>query len=52
MRSPADLLDATAATHLLRLSTSPPGFLAVSAGALAGDSIVAELDLVSRLAAR
>lgn len=47
-----DLLDATAATHLLRLSTSPPGFLAVSAGALAGDSIVAELDLVSRLAAR
>ncbi|MFL9841685.1 hypothetical protein ABS767_11985 [Sphingomonas sp. ST-64] len=45
-----DLLDATAATHLLRLSTSPPRFLAVSAGALAGDDIGAELDLVARVA--
>lgn len=47
-----DLLDATAATHLLRLSKAPPRFLAVSAGALAGDDIAAELDLVARAVAR
>lgn len=47
-----DLLDATAATHLLRLSKAPPRFLAISAGALAGDDIAAELDLVARTVAR
>lgn len=47
-----DLLDATAATHLLRLSKAPPRFLAVSAGTLAGDDIAAELDLVARAVAR
>lgn len=47
-----DLLDATAATHLLRLSNSPPRLLAVSAGTLAGDDIASELDLVARVAAR
>lgn len=47
-----DLLDATAATHLLRLSQAPPRLLAVSAGALAGDDIASELDLVARLASR
>jgi len=44
-----DLLDATAATHLLRLSADPPRFLAVSAGGLSGDSINDELTLTATL---
>lgn len=44
-----DLLDATAATHLLRLSVDPPRFLAVSAGGLSGGSINDELTLTATL---
>jgi hypothetical protein len=44
-----DLLDAHAATHLLRLSRTPPRFLAVSAGGLGGDTLIAELDMVARV---
>ncbi|MEP9400454.1 hypothetical protein [Sphingomonas sp. VNH70] len=44
-----DLLDATAATHLVRLSAAPPRFLAVAAGGLTGDTLAAELAAVSRM---
>ncbi len=44
-----DLLDAHAATHLVRLSARPPRFLAVSAGALGADTLTAELDVLARL---
>lgn len=44
-----DLLDAYAATHLVRLSARPPCFLAVSAGALGADTLTAELDVLARL---
>jgi hypothetical protein len=44
-----DLLDATAATHLLRLSAEPPQFLAVSAGGLAGETLSDELAVAAML---
>lgn len=44
-----DLLDATGATHLLRLSENPPRFLAVSAGGLAGPSLHDELTVAAML---
>ena len=44
-----DLLDATAATHLLRLSVEPPRFLAVSAGGLAGETLSDELAVAAML---
>jgi hypothetical protein len=44
-----DLLEANAATHLLRLSANPPRFLAISAGALGGDTLNAELDAMVRI---
>ncbi len=43
-----DLLDAHAATHLVRLARTPPRFLAISAGGLGGDTLTAELDMVAR----
>lgn len=39
-----------AATHLVRLSRTPPRFLALNAGALGGGRIEHELDLLARLA--
>lgn len=45
-----DLLDAQAATHLVRLRRDPPYFLAVFAGGLAGEGTADELDIVARLA--
>jgi hypothetical protein len=47
-----DLLDATAATHLLRLSIDPPRFLAISAGGLSGGSIDDELTVAAILIER
>lgn len=44
-----DLLDRFAASHLLRICTSPPQFLAISAGDLAGPSVDDELTVVARL---
>ena len=44
-----DLLDAHAATHLVRLSAAPPRFLAVSAGSFATARITDELTLLARL---
>jgi hypothetical protein len=44
-----DLLDRFAASHLLRICTSPPQFLAISAGDLAGPSLDDELTVVARL---
>lgn len=47
-----DLLEATAATHLLRLSAEPPQFLAVSAGGLAGETLSDELAVAAMLIER
>lgn len=44
-----DLLDATRATHLLRISRDPPRLLAVAAGGLAGRILDDELELAARL---
>jgi hypothetical protein len=44
-----DLLDRFAASHLMRISISPPQFLAISAGELAGPSLDDELILAARL---
>lgn len=44
-----DILAAHGATHLLRLSTAPLRFLAVSAGSFAGQRVEDELKLVARL---
>lgn len=44
-----DVLTRSAATHLLRLSKSPPAFLAIAAGTMAGQSLDDELQLISRL---
>ncbi|MFM9863620.1 MAG: hypothetical protein ACKVRO_08435 [Micropepsaceae bacterium] len=45
----ADILAATASTHLVRLGAEPPSFLAVAAGGLAGAALDNELDLIARL---
>lgn len=47
-----DLLDAYAASHLIRLSRTPPRFLAVAAGALAAPALDDELALAARLIER
>lgn len=47
-----DLLDAYAATHLVRLSRDPPCLLAVAAGSLAAPSLDDELALAARLIER
>ncbi len=44
-----DILEASAATHLLRLSIDPPQFLAVSAGDLAGAALRDELVVAAML---
>jgi hypothetical protein len=44
-----DLLDRFAASHLMRISLSPPQFLAISAGELAGPSLDDELMVAARL---
>jgi hypothetical protein len=44
-----DLLDAVAATHLLRLSRDPPSFLAISVGGLTGPGFDGELEIAARL---
>ena len=47
-----DLLDAHAATHLVRLSRDPPRLLAVAAGSLAAPALDDELALAARLIER
>lgn len=47
-----DLLDAFAATHLVRLSRTPPRLLAVSAGSLTAPALDDELALAARLIER
>ncbi|WP_230770273.1 hypothetical protein [Sphingomonas sp. Leaf4] len=47
-----DLLLATQATHLIRLSRDPPRLLAVAAGGLAGRSLDDEIALAARLIER
>jgi hypothetical protein len=47
-----DLLDATGATHLLRVSRNPPRLLAVTAGGLSDRSLDDELAVASRLIER
>lgn len=47
-----DLLAASAATHLLRLSADPPRFLAISAGGLAGPALADELAVTAMLIER
>lgn len=47
-----ELLDAHAATHLVRLSRIPPRLLAVSAGSLAASALDDELALAARLIER
>jgi MFS family permease len=47
-----DLLDAHAATHLVRLASKPPRFLAVSAGSFATARTSDELTLLARLIER
>lgn len=50
VRDPArDILHATAATHLLRLSIEPPRFLAVSGGELTGSALRDELLIAAML---
>ena len=44
-----DLLDAAAATHLLRISRTPPRFLAIAAGGLAAPALDDELAVAARL---
>jgi len=44
-----DLLDAAGATHLLRISRSPPRLLAIAAGGLAGRKLEDELAVAARL---
>jgi hypothetical protein len=44
-----DLLDRFAASHMLRISSQPPRFLAISAGELAGPSLDDELLIAARL---
>ena len=44
-----DLLDATAATHLVRLSCDPPSFLAITAGGLASAALDDKLTIAARL---
>ena len=47
-----DLLDAHAATHLVRLASQPPRFLAVSAGSFAAARTSDELTVLARLMER
>lgn len=47
-----DMLDAFAATHLVRLSHTPPRLLAVAAGSLAAPALDDELALAARLIER
>jgi hypothetical protein len=47
-----DLLDAFAATHLVRLSRTPPRLLAVAAGSLTAPALDDELALAARLIER
>lgn len=47
-----DLLDAHAATHLIRLSRTPPRLLAVAAGSLSAPALDDELALAARLIER
>jgi hypothetical protein len=47
-----DLLDAYAATHLIRLSRTPPRLLAVAAGSLTAPALDDELALAARLIER
>ncbi len=44
-----ELLDRHSATHLLRLSSQPVSFLAISGGTLAEERLTAELEIVGRL---